>query len=83
MKSQELRGIVSRLVQTLENESLSPQAQSLLDELHMQLDTVDNSDVESPMLTTTKALEAEFAAHHPVAERTVRELIDTLVKMGI
>lgn len=37
----------------------------------------------SPELENAIALEAQFAARHPVAERIMRELIATLGRMGI
>lgn len=40
-------------------------------------------DVNSPVLDDAIALEARFAANHPVAERLIRELIDSLGRIGI
>ncbi len=40
-------------------------------------------DVNSPVLEDAIALEARFAANHPVAERVIRELIDSLGRIGI
>ncbi len=40
-------------------------------------------DVNSPVLDDAIALEARFAANHPVAERVIRELIDSLGRIGI
>ncbi len=40
-------------------------------------------DVNSPLMEDAIALEARFAANHPVAERLIREVIDTLGRIGI
>lgn len=37
----------------------------------------------SPILDDAIALEARFAANHPVAEKLLRELIDSLSRIGI
>jgi hypothetical protein len=41
------------------------------------------ADVNSPVMEDAIALEARFAANHPVAERLIREVIDTLGRIGI
>lgn len=38
---------------------------------------------ENTILDDAIALEASFAATHPVAEKTIRELINTLSRIGI
>jgi vacuolar-type H+-ATPase subunit H len=43
----------------------------------------DAEDVNSPIMEDAIALEARFAANHPVAERLIREVIDTLARIGI
>jgi cob(I)alamin adenosyltransferase len=43
----------------------------------------DAEDVNSPIMEDAIALEARFAANHPVAERLIREVIDTLGRIGI
>lgn len=40
-------------------------------------------DQYSPVMEDAIALEARFAAQHPVAERILRELIDNLGRIGI
>jgi hypothetical protein len=45
------------------------------------IDTAESQN--SPVLDDAIALEARFAANHPVAERLLRELIDSLGRIGI
>jgi hypothetical protein len=37
----------------------------------------------SPVLDDAIALEARFAANHPIAEKLLREVIDSLARIGI
>lgn len=46
-------------------------------------DLIEASQPNSPELDDAIALEARFAATHPVAERIMRELIATLSRIGI
>lgn len=48
------------------------------DILNPDLDTSDNT-----MLDDVIALEASFASTHPVAEKIIRELVNTLSRLGI
>lgn len=65
---------------TLDNETIA-----LLRKLDKNVDAMIESDEgdNAPVMDDAIALEARFAASHPVAERVLRELIDTLGKMGI
>lgn len=49
-----------------------------IDEL---IETAENRN--SPALDDAIELEAHFAVRHPMAERIIREVIDTLGRMGI
>tara|TARA_R100001377_G_scaffold27905_1_gene15040 strand:- start:267 stop:572 length:306 start_codon:yes stop_codon:yes gene_type:complete len=65
---------------TLDNETIA-----LLKKLDRNVDAMIASaeNDNAPVMDDAIALEARFAADHPVAERVIRELIDTLSKMGI
>lgn len=65
---------------TLDNETIA-----LLRKLDKNVDAMIESAEgdNAPVMDDAIALEARFAASHPVAERVLRELIDTLGKMGI
>lgn len=58
---------------------LDPAVRQLLKEINSDLDQGDRDST----LEKAKELEARFAAHHPVAERIARVVIDSLGKMGI
>ena len=56
-------------------------------ELDSDIHNLLNSDTVTAdtdiLLERAKLLEADFATSHPTAERFMREVIDTLVRMGI
>ncbi len=86
MSAHELREILARLEEQLETAELNDETEQMLTELRSHIDhTLDEAkqESESPMFRTAKALEAQFAAEHPTAERVIRELLDTLVRMGV
>jgi len=81
-----IREILAQLGQELQRaEDIDVETRATLKELHSDVDRMADSgelDME-PMLDTVKALEAKFAASHPVLERMARELADAIAKMGI
>ena len=66
----EIKNLVSELENTLT---------ALLD----KIDQHKGSELEESPLNAALAIEAHFSSHHPVAAKLVREIIDTLNKMGI
>ena len=55
---------------------------SLDADIHDVLEKDEQGAGDGPVLEQAKMLEARFATDHPVAERFMREVIDTLVKLG-
>tara|TARA_R110002072_G_scaffold303107_2_gene493760 strand:- start:32245 stop:32538 length:294 start_codon:yes stop_codon:yes gene_type:complete len=65
--------------QTLDEDTLA-----LAQELDENIDTlIEASSPNSPEMDSAIALEARFAASHPVAERIMREIIATLGRIGV
>lgn len=64
---------------------LSPQTTELLQQLEAQIQvTLDpHDDTETSLADTAAMLESRFASEHPVAESLMRDIIETLAKMGI
>ena len=55
-------------------------------QLHENIEQLVDPDIdtaENTILDDAIALEASFAATHPVAEKTIREIINTLSRIGI
>ncbi|HAG73223.1 MAG TPA: hypothetical protein DCL66_13580 [Gammaproteobacteria bacterium] len=87
MSNDRANELIKELIQELEQETaldLATVEQAKLlqnkfeDILNPDLDTSNNT-----MLDDVIALEASFATTHPVAEKLVRELVNTLSRLGI
>jgi hypothetical protein len=88
MTDQKLTELLNSLHETLENtEKVDPETLALVRELDAEIHRLTESkapadDVEG-VLDQAKSMETRFAVDHPVAESFLREIIDTLAKIGI
>ena len=88
MTDQKLTELLNNLHETLENtERVDPETLALVRELDAQIHRLTETnaqagDVEG-VLDQAKSMETRFAVDHPVAESFLREIIDTLSKIGI
>ena len=86
MSEKKIRELLEELDQELSrNEELDDETLEAVRRLDRDIDEVIRSTEQknSPVLDDAIALEARFAATHPVAERLVRELINVLGRMGV
>jgi len=87
MSEQRLKQLMSALIAELQDtDGVDPDTLELAKKLDVDIEELTDPDVESDsasMLDDAIALEARFAASNPVAEKTIRELINTLSKIGI
>lgn len=84
--SENIKNLLNQLQKALaETEQVDEETLDMVKKLDQDIDTFIDSaeDVNSPVLDDAIALEARFAANHPVAERIIRELIDSLGRIGI
>jgi len=82
----DIRKFLAQLSRELQRgEDFDIEARQILDELHKDVDRIEESDgiQIKPMLDRIKELESRFASNHPALERAARELADALAKMGI
>ena len=82
----DIRNFLAQLSKELQrNEDFDVEARQILDDLHQDIDQIEESGgvKVQPTLDRIKELEAKFAAKHPALERIARELADALAKMGI
>lgn len=87
MSNEKLQELLSRLREELQQSELDDETRSSVEELGADIDDLldsesDRTDTAS-VLDRANLLEASFATEHPTAERIVREVIETLVRMGI
>ncbi|MFK7863158.1 MAG: DUF4404 family protein [Pseudohongiellaceae bacterium] len=87
MSNEQANQLIVELIAELEQESAVDSEtivkakslqQSMADTLSEEADIAGNT-----LLDDAIALEASFAAQHPVAEKLVRELVNTLSRLGI
>lgn len=65
-------------------EDLDEETLALAQQLDDDIDALlERQEPNSPEMENAIALEARFAANHPVAERILREIIATLGRIGI
>ncbi len=87
MSEERLKELMNELVAELQD-THGVEADTLLRAKRLQDDIGDLVDPEvdtseNTILDDAIALEASFAASHPVAEKAIRELINTLSRIGI
>ncbi len=84
MSKERIRELLTQLRQELGNTDIDDELEKLIgdldDDIHSAID--DDEDVNA-VVERAKELEAGFATNYPTAERVMREVIDTLVRMGI
>ena len=87
MSEQRLKEIMTELVSELEKtDGVDGETIDVARQLQSDIDDLTNPEIdtsENTILDDAIALEASFAATHPVAERAIRELINTLRRIGI
>ena len=87
MSDQRIKELMSELVTELEKaESISEETVAVAKTLESDIHDLANPEIdttENTVLDDAIALEASFAASHPVAEKVIRELINSLSRIGI
>lgn len=87
MSEERLNAIMAELVKELDKtEGVDEETVDLVRRLQSDIDDLVNPEVdtsENTILDDAIALEASFAARYPLAEKTIRELINTLSRIGI
>jgi hypothetical protein len=85
MSNERVRELLQQLRQELDKSQVDSKTLSLMRELDSDIKKVLESSAAAPPSLTdrAKSLEVEFAAKHGSAERILRQIIDTLGKMGV
>ncbi len=88
MNETDLKKLLSRLHGVLENtDQVDPETLELVRELDEDINRLVESGSSGEdfdnVVDRAKSVETRFAVDHPVAERFLREIIDTLAKIGI
>jgi len=87
MSEQKIRELLSELHHEVKTSEVDAETRSLLRELdsdiHELLDSSTSEQKIQFVMERAKLLEARFAVNHPTVERFLREVLDTLAKMGV
>jgi len=88
MNETNLKDLLKQLHQVLGNtDSVDPdtlrQVRELDEEVNRLLESGTSGEEFDNVVDQAKAVETRFAVDHPVAERFLREIVDTLSKVGI
>ncbi len=87
MSNEKIRDLLAKLQDEVQDTELDADTRSSLRELdsdiHELLDSATSEQKISSVTERAKLLEAKFAISHPAVERFMREVIDTLAKIGV
>ena len=87
MSNEKIRELLAKLHDEVQKTEVDADTRSSLRELDSDIHDLLNSSTPEPNITfvleRAKLLEAQFAISHPTVERFMREVIDTLVKIGV
>ena len=85
MSNERIKDLLAQLREELgKADEVDAELQKLISDLDDDIHAVIEDDADAGALVErAKGLEADFATKHPAAERFMREVIDTLVRMGI
>ena len=87
MSNEKIRKLLATLQDEIRQTEVDDETRSSLEELDSDIHDLLNSPAPEPnmafVLERAKLLEADFAVRHPTAERVLREVIDTLAKIGV
>ena len=82
--NERIRALLTRLRQELEATEVDPQTLAEMHKLDTDLHALLHANsATAGLLARAKAAEAQFAARHRVAEGVLRELVDTLARIGV
>ncbi len=87
MSDTRIKELIKELLEELEAaETIGPETVETARQLEASIQDLVDPEVdtsENTIMDDAIALEASFAASHPVAEKIIRELINTLSRIGI
>lgn len=87
MSNKDVKHLLEQLHDALQDTELDADTKRGLAELdgdiHQLLDASQDDPDEGYLTERARSLDSEFSAEHPTASRVLREIIDTLGKMGL
>ena len=85
MSNERIRALLKELRAELDTKDLDAETLALMRELDSGIQSVLDSSGNpvDALVNRAKALEVKFSVNHRVAERILREIVDTLAKIGV
>jgi len=87
MSNEKIQELLAKLHEEVQKTEVDDDTRSSLQDLDSDIHDLLSASEPRPnttfVLQRAKLLEAQFAVKHPTAERFMREVIDTLAKIGI
>lgn len=87
MSNEKVRDLLSKLHDELGKTDVDAKTRSLMQALDVDiqklLDPAQQLGDSRSIMSRAQELESNFATQHPIAERIVREIVDTLTRMGV
>ncbi len=87
MSDTEVRDLLERLKSEIQNAELDAETRKLMmdldAEIHGLLETDADKEALASVADRAREIEADFESDHPLAVRVLREIIQSLARMGI
>ena len=84
MSKERVKELLGQLREELRKTDVDEDLDKMIGELDDEIQGVVDTDADvNDLIDRAKVFEADFASKHPAVERFMREVIDTLVRMGI
>lgn len=84
MSNERIKDLLAQLRKELGQADVDAELQQLMSDLDKDIHSViENETDASALVERATGLEANFAVKHPAAARFMREVIDTLARMGV
>jgi len=87
MSNDKIKDLLTRLHAEIQTTEVDAETRSLIKDLdtdiHSLLDSSTDRGDAGSILERAQLLETNFANNHPVAERFIREIVETLARMGV
>ncbi len=87
MSNEKIRELLNELHSEIDKTELDIETLSKIQafdqDIHQLIDPEHQMSDTDSVVESAKLLETNFAVNHPLAERVVREIVETLARMGI
>ena len=87
MSNDRIKKLLTQLQGELSATKVDDETRELLQQLETDIEDLLDASTETSSpemaLEGARRLDSDFAARYPTAERVVREIVDTLAKMGV